>query len=180
MTKQFDPLVISQNQNPPDDLVPISNFSQKPQAINPSSQNIPNDLVPVDKPISVYLKGSNEMVEMPSSMLDRISKIASGAYEKGNAATEINSIYFKKWLGDNQPYFDKRISELQEKTGSKIMTQGLIEEAVRATAEQTPQLIEMAKKALVRGTQVGAGGAAVGAAIRISKRKIVIIKSRVI
>lgn len=165
MTKQFDPLVISKQETPPSDLVPISNVNVNPRAINQNNSAIPNDLVPLDKPVSVYLKGSNEMVEMPSGMLDRIGKIASGAYDKGNAATEINSIYFKKWMGDNQPFFDKRISELQEKTGSKIMTQGLIEDAIRATAEQTPQLIEMAKKALVRGTQVGAGGAAVGAAV---------------
>jgi len=165
MTKEFDPLVISKQETPPSDLVPISNVNVNPRAVNQNNSAIPNDLVPLDKPVSVYLKGSNEMVEMPSGMLDRIGKIASGAYDKGNAATEINSIYFKKWMGDNQPFFDKRISELQEKTGSKIMTQGLIEDAIRATAEQTPQLIEMAKKALVRGTQVGAGGAAVGAAV---------------
>lgn len=165
MTKQFDPLVISKQETPPNDLVPISNVDVNPRAVNQNNSAIPNDLVPLDKPVSVYLKGSNEMVEMPSGMLDRIGKIASGAYDKGNAATEINGIYFQKWLGDNQPFFDKRISELQEKTGSKIMTQGLIEDAIRATAEQTPQLIEMAKKALVRGTQVGAGGAAVGAAV---------------
>ena len=165
MTKQFDPLVISKQETPPNDLVPISNVNVVPRVINQNNSAIPNDLVPLDKPVSVYLKGSNEMVEMPSSMLERIGKIASGAYDKGNAATEINSIYFKKWMGDNQPYFDKRIEELQQATGSKIMTQGLIEEAVRATAEQTPQLIEMAKKALVRGTQVSVAGAGVGAAV---------------
>lgn len=162
MSKQFDPL-----KSVPDDsdLVDVNPASLQPT--RPQARQIPDDfdLVDADPKVTTYLKGTGNIVEMPQSMLERIGKIASGAYDKGNAATEINSIYFKKWMGDNQPFFDKRIEELQQRTGSKIMTQGLIEEAVRATAEQTPQLIEMAKKALVRGTQAGVVGAAGGAAV---------------
>ena len=152
---------------PPDFFV--DSASENPaQKISPSTRvsDLPSDFFVDEEPnSSVYLKGSNEIVDMPTSMLGRISNIASGAYDKGNAGAELNSIYFKKFLGDDQPYFDKRISELQDKVGSKIMTQGLMEEIVRATSEQTPQLIEMAKKALTRGTQGGAIGAAGGGAI---------------
>lgn len=162
MSKQFDPLKVVPDDS---DLVDVNPASLQPS--RPQAGKVPDDfdLVDADPKVTTYLKGTGNIVEMPQSMLERIGKIASGAYDKGNAATEINSIYFKKWMGDNQPYFDKRIEELQQTTGSKIMTQGLIEEAVRATAEQTPQLIEMAKKALVRGTQVGVAGAGVGAAV---------------
>lgn len=166
MTKQFDPLVISKQETPPSDLVPISNVNVNPRVINQNNSAIPDDLVPLDKPVSVYLKGSNEVVEMPSGMLERIGKIASGSYKVGDAETEKNIIYTDKWFGNNQPYYQKRISELKEISGQEQLTpEGLIEKAVAATAEQTPQLVEMAKKVLTRGAQGAAIGAAGGAAV---------------
>lgn len=162
MTKNLDPLQIS-GVPADDDLI---DFNPTPQN-NQSSYSIPtdDDLVDYDKPITTYLAGSNEIVEMPESMLQRIATIASGGYKKGDAAAEINSIYFRKLLGDKNPELDSKLAELQKDANLQIMTDGLIESAVRATAEQTPQLIEMAKKALTRGTQVGAVGATGGAAI---------------
>lgn len=128
--------------------------------------DFPSDFfVSEDPNVSVYLEGSNEIVEMPESMLGRIATIASGGYKKGDAAAEINSIYFRKLLGDKNPELDSKLAELQKDANLQIMTDGLIESAVRATAEQTPQLIEMAKKALAGGVAGAGAGAAIGAGI---------------
>lgn len=146
----------------PDDLEPLApapSPAVDPKLLAPTD----DDLEPADDDHIVLL--NNEPIQMKQSALQRYSNIVSGAYKKGNAAAEINSLYFQKFLGDQDPGLDSRITQLRPLTESQIMTQGLVQDAVRATVEQTPQLVEMAKKALVRGGEGAAVGAGVGAAI---------------
>lgn len=115
----------------------------------------------LDKPDRVSL--GSIMVRAPKGAFENMTRITSGAYDRGNAGLELNNLYMRQLFGEKlSDDATNRMAQLRTELGEEVKTEGFHQEVLRAASEQTPQLLSladrMAKRAL-QGGEVGAAGA---------------------
>lgn len=114
---------------------------------------------------SAYIPNTNDVVAAPRGLFNAVKREVNelgdawtGGNKKGRAQLELNKIYFDQLNGKTSPMQQKRREYLEGVLGEDLKVDGLIDNMVRATSNQVPQMLELMARAGFGGVTGGAIG----------------------
>jgi hypothetical protein len=139
--------------------------AEAPQPVAPQPGFDINSAAPVGMPNeTVFSENTGQVHELPHGSIDRLIAISSRGFNKGDIGIQISKLSFEQYIGNDTPTIQAELARLRGLSGAPIRTDGMLEEVVRATAQQIPVLKDIlqtsAKRAMQGGVIGGTGGLA--------------------
>lgn len=118
--------------------------------------------VTASKPESFYIEQTGKTVNLPSGGISRLKSIIGQSYSAGVKQKELSDLGFSAIFDkQNRSLYAQRIKKLQSEI-PVMQKKGILEEALSATSEGVPGLLDIVESSLEGGIKGGIVGAGAG------------------